>query len=203
MPLAVVANLATRWHHFYWWKIWPQSGATCISSKFGYKVAPLASVQNWPPGGATCISCKIGYKQGGATFIGWKFGHKVASLALAPNLATRWRHLHQLKIWSPGGTNCISSKFGYQAVPLELVWNLTTNLQSHTNKFFISYIHYHISLLVNFHVGHLIEHLVNLHDQHHNLSNITSISIINYQSLPVKSSVGIFTHQGHISQLGS
>ena len=66
-----------------------------------------------------------------------------------------------------------------------------------------SYIHHHISLLVNLHVGHLIDHLVNLHDQHHNLSNITSISIINYQSLSVKSSVGIFTHQGHISQLGS
>ena len=77
-------------------------------------------------------------------------------------------------------------------------------LASHTKKFFISYIHHHIiSLLVNPHVGHLIDHHVNLHDQHHNLSNITSISIINYQSLSVKSSVGIFTHQGHISQLGS
>ena len=66
---------------------------------------------------------------------------------------------------------------------------------------------YIISLLVNLHVGHLIDHLVdhlvNLHDQHHNISNITSISIINYQSLSVKSSVGIFTYQGHISQLGS
>merc|ERR1719266_2776922 len=50
---------------------------------------------------------------------------------------------------------------------------------------------------------HLIDHLVNLHDQHHDLSKITSISIINYQSLSVKSSVGIFTHQGHISQVGS
>ena len=29
--------------------------------------------------------------------------------------------------------------------------------------------HHHISLLVNVHVGHLIGHLVNLHDQHHNL----------------------------------
>ena len=43
-----------------------------------------------------------------------------------------------------------------------------------------------ISLLVNLHVGHLIGHLVNLHDQHHNLSNTTSISIINYQSLVSK-----------------
>ena len=80
---------------------------------------------------------------------------------------------------------------------------IITNCQSHTNKFFISYIHHHISLPVNLHVGHLIDHLVNLHDQHHNLSNITSISIINYQSLSVKSSVGIFTYQGHIRQLGS
>ena len=66
-----------------------------------------------------------------------------------------------------------------------------------------SYIHHHISLLVNLHVGHLIDHLVNLHDQHHNISNITSISIINYQSHSVKSSVGIFTYQGHIGQVGS
>ena len=32
---------------------------------------------------------------------------------------------------------------------------------------------------------------------------VISISIINYKSLSVKSSVGIFTYQGHISQLGS
>ena len=59
---------------------------------------------------------------------------------------------------------------------------IITNHQSHTNQFFISYIHHHISLLVNLHVGHLIDHLVNLHDQHQNLSNIISISIINRQS---------------------
>ena len=48
-------------------------------------------------------------------------------------------------------------------------------------------IHHHIiSLLVNLHVGHLIGHLVNLHDQHHNLSSTTSISIINYKSLDSK-----------------
>ena len=107
-------------------------------------------------------------------------------------------------------------KFDHQVAPLVLVPLSSThiitsniisicikNRQSHTNKFFSSYIHHHISLLVNLHVGHLIDHLVNLHDQHHNLSNITSISIINYQSLSVMSSEGIFTHQGHISKLGS
>ena len=62
-----------------------------------------------------------------------------------------------------------------------------TNRQSHTNKFFIIVIYHHyISLLVNLHVGHLIGQLVNLHDQHHNLSNTSSISIINYQSLVSK-----------------
>ena len=126
----------------------------------------------WPPGGASCINCKI--------------GQLLATFAVVANLATRWRHLHQLKIWSPGGTNSISSKFGYQGAPLALIVNLATNCQSYTNKFFISYIHHHISLCVNLHVGHLIGHLVNLHDQHHNLSSTTSISIINYKSLDSK-----------------
>ena len=88
-------------------------------------------LQNWPTFGPTCSSCKFGYK-------------------VAP---------HQLKIWSPGGTTCITPKCGYQTVSLELVC-LATNCQSHTNKFFISYIHHHISLLVNLHVGHLIDHHV-------------------------------------------
>ena len=32
----------------------------------------------------------------------------VAPLALVPNLATRWRHLHELKYWPLDGTTCIS-----------------------------------------------------------------------------------------------
>ena len=32
----------------------------------------------------------------------------VAPLALVPNLATRWRHLHELKNWPQDGATCIS-----------------------------------------------------------------------------------------------
>ena len=53
----------------------------------------------------------------------------------------------------------------------------TINSQSHQLS---------LSFYLHHHVGHLIGHLVNLHDQHHNLSNTTSISIINYQSLVSK-----------------
>ena len=41
-PLALVANLATRWHHLHELKYWPPDGATCISYKFGHQMAPLA-----------------------------------------------------------------------------------------------------------------------------------------------------------------
>ena len=130
--------------------------------------------------------------------------------------------MHLFEIQPPGGVSCIRKKFGHQVAPLALVRNFATlstcpaptslpltsspyvsKIARVTPTNSSSYIHHHISLLVNLHVGHLIDHLVNLHDQHHNLSNITSISIINYQSLSVKSSVGIFTYQGHFSQLGS
>ena len=43
---ALVANLATGWHHLHWLQIWPPEGATCISSKFGHQMAPLALVAN-------------------------------------------------------------------------------------------------------------------------------------------------------------
>ena len=32
----------------------------------------------------------------------------VAPLALVPNLATRWRYLHELKNWPQDGATCIS-----------------------------------------------------------------------------------------------
>ena len=32
----------------------------------------------------------------------------VAPLALVPNLATRWRHLHEVKNWPQDGATCIS-----------------------------------------------------------------------------------------------
>ena len=53
----------------------------------------------------------------------------VAPLALVPNLATRWRHLHELKNWPQDGATCISCmswKIGHQMAPLALVPNLAT-----------------------------------------------------------------------------
>ena len=34
MPLALVPNLATKWHHLHQLQIWPPDGASCISVKF-------------------------------------------------------------------------------------------------------------------------------------------------------------------------
>ena len=56
----------------------------------------------------------------------------MALLALLPILATRWRHLHWLKIWPSDGTTCIfwvcisdllqiDSKFGHQVTSLALL----------------------------------------------------------------------------------
>ena len=95
-PLALVANLTTRWRHMpfasrrfcdrmmpYIWsymiihrlQFWPPGGATCTDCKFGHQKEPLASVANW-----ATISC-----------IGSKFG-QVAPLALVLKLATRLHH---------------------------------------------------------------------------------------------------------------
>merc|ERR1712051_864915 len=41
-PLALVANLATRWHHLHQLQIWSPSGTTCFGSKFGHQLAPFA-----------------------------------------------------------------------------------------------------------------------------------------------------------------
>ena len=92
LPLALIPNLATKWHHLHQLQIWP----TCMTCKFDHQIAPPALVaklatrwrhlhklQIWPPDGATCISSK--------------FGHQMAPLALVANLTTRWRHLHKLQ----------------------------------------------------------------------------------------------------------
>ena len=55
-----------------------------------------------------------------------EFGPQMAPLALVPNLATRWYHLHLLKIWPPDGATGISSKFVHQVAPLGCVTNLAT-----------------------------------------------------------------------------
>ena len=63
-----------------------------------------------------------------------KFSNNMSTLALVPNLATRWRHLHELQLWPPDGATCIthqkfatyaiSCKFDHQMAPLALVANL-------------------------------------------------------------------------------
>ena len=68
-PLALVANLTTKWHLLHYLQIWPPDGTTCISCKFGQQMAQLGLVQifviRWchfhclqslPPGCVTCIA---------------------------------------------------------------------------------------------------------------------------------------------------
>ena len=43
-PLALIANLATRWRHLQYLQIWPPDGTTCMSCKFGHQMAPLEMV---------------------------------------------------------------------------------------------------------------------------------------------------------------
>ena len=102
-PLTLVANLATRWRHLHWLRIWPPDGTTCIDSKVGHQVASLTLVNTrWPH----LHSCK--------------FDHQMALLALVAKLATRWRHLLELKNWPPDGATCISCKFSHQLESLGL-----------------------------------------------------------------------------------
>ena len=62
---------------------------------------PLALVL---PDGTTCISCK--------------FDHQMVPLALVAKLATRWRYLHELKIWPQDSTVCISCNINHKMAPL-------------------------------------------------------------------------------------
>ena len=70
--LAVVENLASRWHYLY----------SCKCGQQFVLLAPsgLHLFQIRPPDGATCIS--------------YKFYHHMAHFALVAKLSTRWRHLH-------------------------------------------------------------------------------------------------------------
>ena len=45
-PLAIFENLATRWRHLQYLKIWPPGDATCISWKFCQHVAPFVLFLN-------------------------------------------------------------------------------------------------------------------------------------------------------------
>ena len=127
-PLALVANLATRWHHLHKLQIWPLDGTTCISSKFYHHLAPLELVAN------------LGTRWRHLSFAGRQFchmkphplfsniGHHVKILAMIANLFNGWCHLHQLQIWPPSGTNCIGSTFSHQVAPLALFPKLATRL---------------------------------------------------------------------------
>ena len=83
-----------RWHHFYWFQVWPPGGVTCISSNFGHQMALLALLVNVAKS--------------------WCFLHdQMAPHALITNLATRWPHLHWFQFWPQGGATFISYKFGH------------------------------------------------------------------------------------------
>ena len=112
--LDLVANLDTKWHHFYWLQIWPPYGTNCIGSNLTTRCHHLHWLPIWPLDGATRIS--------------YKLSHQMAPLAKVPNLTIRWRQLHKLKICPPDGATCISSIFYHQKAPLALVANLATRL---------------------------------------------------------------------------
>ena len=44
--LALVSNLATRWHYMHNLQSWPPDGTTCTSYKFDHQMAPIALVTN-------------------------------------------------------------------------------------------------------------------------------------------------------------
>ena len=45
-PLALVANMATRWRHLHRLQIWAPDGDTCIICQFGHQLAPLTIIAN-------------------------------------------------------------------------------------------------------------------------------------------------------------
>ena len=98
-----------QWHFLNWLQIWSPDGATWISSKFGYQIAPLAFVTNLVTRWRHLHLFKI-WSPDGATWIISKFGHQIAPFALLQNLVN----------------TCISSKFGHQMAPLALITNLFT-----------------------------------------------------------------------------
>ena len=65
-PIALVANLPTRWRTLHWLQTWPPDGTTWISYNFGHHM------------------------------VGYKFDHQMAPLALLTNLHTRFSHMHCL-----------------------------------------------------------------------------------------------------------
>ena len=50
-PLALIANLATRWLHLHELQIWPTDGAAWIGSTSGHQMPPFTA-----PGWVRCIA---------------------------------------------------------------------------------------------------------------------------------------------------
>ena len=46
-PLALVANLATRWHYLHEFQIWPQDGITCIAILSKIALLPSSPCTRW------------------------------------------------------------------------------------------------------------------------------------------------------------
>ena len=106
--------------------------------------------------------------------------------------ATRWHHLHQLKIWPPGSATYFSWKFGLQVAPLALLeiqlpgsttcikWNLSIARVTSKNSSWVIFT-MSVYLHVNLHVDNLISHLVMSASMSITNSNINSIKTMPYQ----------------------
>ena len=100
VPLELVTNLATSWHHlpFAWTQfcqpLKPLSlfanfgGATCTDWKFGHQKKPLASFANWAT--IICICSKFGHEISPQH---WFQSRPPGCLTCIATLSTRWRHL--------------------------------------------------------------------------------------------------------------
>ena len=92
-PLALVANLATRWRHLHLLQIWPPDGTTCISCNLTTRWRHLYKLHIWPPSGTTWIGSTFGHPYD-VSSIFRTFWSPLASVAY---LATKWHNLQ----WSP------------------------------------------------------------------------------------------------------
>ena len=78
--------------------------------------------------------------------------HKLVPLALDANLASRWRHLHWLQIWSPGGATLSTSLSSTPIANSTIISLSIISRQSHISKVFIKNLHHYVGHLVNLHV---------------------------------------------------
>ena len=96
----------------------------------------------------------------------------MAPLVLVLELATRWRHLHELQIWPQDGTTCISCNIDHQMAPLALVANLPTRwrylhcFQSWPPDCIsctATFLHWHYQLVLSLYLHQLESHQLSLH----------------------------------------